>query len=154
VTAQLPVHVDDVAAHHGDVRLAQQNMIMRAVEFMYARTDLNRFVEVTYESGFKEDIFFSHFISGATIRNVVDRAKLLAVLRFVQDVQKGIRVQDFLQATMDEMRSVEDLASTTNPDDWSRISGARGERITFVRTVRGADGRSGRALEVMRGNYG
>jgi proteasome-associated ATPase len=121
---------------------------------MYAKNDVNRFVEVTHESGFKEVIYFSHFVSGAIIRSVVDRARLLAVLRFLDAGQKGVRVQDLIQAAKDEIQTVEDLASTTNPDDWSRISGARGEKITFVRTLRGEGvSYSGKALDVAGSNY-
>jgi proteasome-associated ATPase len=150
----MPLHRDDLSAHNGDISAAQDNMIRRTAEFMYAKNDVNRFVEVTHESGFKEVIYFSHFVSGAIIRSVVDRARLLAVLRFLDAGQKGVRVQDLIQAAKDEIQTVEDLASTTNPDDWSRISGARGEKITFVRTLRGEGvSYSGKALDVAGSNY-
>ncbi|GAB4054841.1 proteasome ATPase [Catellatospora paridis] len=155
ITSRLPLHADDVAAHHGDDERARQNMVERTVEYLYAKDALNKFVEVTFESGNKQDIYFSHFMSGAIIRNVVDRAKLLSVLRFLAGDAKGLRVGDLIQAAREEMRSVEDLTSTTNQDDWARIAGAQGERITFVRTVKESGGTdSGKALDISRSNYG
>jgi proteasome-associated ATPase len=155
ITPDLPLHPDDMSAHRQNAPQTRQNMINRVVDLMYGEGEPNRFVEVTYESGHKEVIYFSHFSSGAVIRNVVNRAKLLAVLRHLSGGPKGLGVQDLLRAAMEEIRAAEDLANRTSPDDWARLAGARGERLTFVRTLRKVDGEySGRALDIPRGNFG
>ena len=119
-------------------------MINRVVERMYTESDENRFLEVTYASGDKEVLYFKDFNSGAMIQNVVDRAKKSAIKDFLASGQRGIRVDHLLTACVDEFRENEDLPNTTNPDDWARISGKKGERIVFIRTIvqgkKGAEG--------------
>jgi proteasome-associated ATPase len=156
LTPAIPIHPHDLAAHGGDDGEAIRNMIHHAVEFLYAETENNRFVEVTYESLEKEVIYFRDFSSGAAIKNIVDRAKWAAVERHLRemDVPLGVRVQDVIQAAKEEIRDTEQLTNTTNPDDWARISGARGERIVYVRTLgRSARRFSGRALNIQQSNY-
>ncbi|WP_315096545.1 proteasome ATPase [uncultured Cellulomonas sp.] len=140
----LPIHPDDIAEHGGSVTAAVEAMITRVVERMYTESDENRFLEVTYASGDKEVLFFKDFNSGAMIQNVVDRAKKSAIKDFLSTGQRGIRVDHLLTACVDEFRENEDLPNTTNPDDWARISGKKGERIVFIRTIvqgkKGAEG--------------
>ena len=102
---------------------------------MYTETEENRFLEVTYANGDKEVLYFKDFNSGAMIQNIVDRAKKMAIKDFLDHDQKGLRVQHLLQACVDEFKENEDLPNTTNPDDWARISGKKGERIVFIRTL-------------------
>jgi proteasome-associated ATPase len=122
-------------------------MIERAVDYLYSEDERNQFLEVTYQSGEKETIYFRDFSSGAILVNIADRAKLSAILRFLETGQKGLRVQDLLHAAAEEIRAIEDLSGTTNPDDWARISGKKGEQIVFIRTLtkRGA-GFAGRSI--------
>lgn len=140
----LPIHPDDIAEHGGSTSAAVEAMITRVVERMYTESDENRFLEVTYASGDKEVLYFKDFNSGAMIQNVVDRAKKSAIKDFLQNGQRGIRVDHLLTACVDEFRENEDLPNTTNPDDWARISGKKGERIVFIRTIvqgkKGAEG--------------
>ncbi|KQY43767.1 proteasome ATPase [Cellulomonas sp. Root137] len=140
----LPIHPDDIAEHGGSASAAVEAMITRVVERMYTESDENRFLEVTYASGDKEVLYFKDFNSGAMIQNVVDRAKKSAIKDFLQNGQRGIRVEHLLTACVDEFRENEDLPNTTNPDDWARISGKKGERIVFIRTIvqgkKGAEG--------------
>lgn len=140
----LPIHPDDIAEHGGSASAAVEAMITRVVERMYTESDENRFLEVTYASGDKEVLYFKDFNSGAMIQNVVDRAKKSAIKDFLQNGQRGIRVDHLLTACVDEFRENEDLPNTTNPDDWARISGKKGERIVFIRTIvqgkKGAEG--------------
>lgn len=140
----LPIHPDDIAEHGGSTSAAVEAMITRVVERMYTESDENRFLEVTYASGDKEVLYFKDFNSGAMIQNVVDRAKKSAIKDFLQNGQRGIRVEHLLTACVDEFRENEDLPNTTNPDDWARISGKKGERIVFIRTIvqgkKGAEG--------------
>lgn len=140
----LPIHPDDIAEHGGSASAAVEAMITRVVERMYTESDENRFLEVTYASGDKEVLFFKDFNSGAMIQNVVDRAKKSAIKDFLSSGQRGIRVDHLLTACVDEFRENEDLPNTTNPDDWARISGKKGERIVFIRTIvqgkKGAEG--------------
>lgn len=132
---ELPIHPEDVAAHDGDIPAACAAMIQRAVEMIYAESDENRFLEVTYANGDKEILYFKDFNSGAMIENIVARAKKASIKAFLDTGEKGIRVQHLIDACLDEFRENEDLPNTTNPDDWARISGKKGERIVFIRTL-------------------
>jgi proteasome-associated ATPase len=135
LTSDLPLHDEDLAEHSGDRDATTADMISRAVERMYTDMDENRFLEVTYANGDKEVLYFKDFNSGAMIENVVARAKKSAIKDFLTSGQRGIRVQHLLDACIDEFRENEDLPNTTNPDDWARISGKKGERIVFIRTL-------------------
>jgi proteasome-associated ATPase len=110
---------------------------------MYAEDEENQFLEVTYASGDKETLYFKDFNSGAMIQNVVDRAKKMAIKDFLATGQRGIRVEHLLSACVDEFKENEDLPNTTNPDDWARISGKKGERIVFIRTIVQKKGENG-----------
>ncbi len=131
----LPIHADDLAANGGDRAAACAAMIQRAIEVIYSEADDNRFLEVTYANGDKEILYFKDFNSGAMIENIVARAKKHAIKDFLDHGEKGIRVQHLLEACTAEFRENEDLPNTTNPDDWARISGKKGERIVFIRTL-------------------
>ena len=135
LTPNLPIHADDLAEHDGDPAAVVEAMIDRVVERMYSESDENRFLEVTYASGDKEILFFKDFNSGAMIQNVVDRAKKSAIKDLLASGQRGLRVDHLLAACVDEFKENEDLPNTTNPDDWARISGKKGERIVFIRTI-------------------
>jgi proteasome-associated ATPase len=135
LTATLPLHTDDLGEFGGDRQACVDGMIQRTVERMYTEADENRFLEVTYANGDKEVLYFKDFNSGAMIQNIVDRAKKMAIKAFLDDHQKGLRVQHLLQACVDEFKENEDLPNTTNPDDWARISGKKGERIVYIRTL-------------------
>ncbi|AEE45920.1 proteasome ATPase [Cellulomonas fimi] len=135
LTPDLPIHEDDLREHGGSTTAAVDAMISRVVERMYTESEENRFLEVTYASGDKEVLYFKDFNSGAMIQNVVDRAKKSAIKDFLATQQRGIRVEHLLTACVDEFRENEDLPNTTNPDDWARISGKKGERIVFIRTI-------------------
>ncbi|GAB4003895.1 proteasome ATPase [Nocardioides ultimimeridianus] len=135
LTPTLPLHPDDMAEFGGDANATVAGMIRAAVERMYAETEENRFLEVTYANGDKEVLYFKDFNSGAMIQNIVDRAKKMAIKDFLDRGAKGLRVSHLLQACVDEFKENEDLPNTTNPDDWARISGKKGERIVFIRTL-------------------
>ncbi|WP_299055712.1 proteasome ATPase [uncultured Nocardioides sp.] len=135
LTARLPLHADDLGEFGGDRQACVEGMIRATVERMYTETDENRFLEVTYANGDKEILYFKDFNSGAMIQNIVDRAKKMAIKDLLDHDQKGLRVQHLLQACVDEFKENEDLPNTTNPDDWARISGKKGERIVFIRTL-------------------
>ena len=135
LTADLPLHKDDVAEFGGDRQAAVEGMIRATVERMYSETEENRFLEVTYANGDKEVLYFKDFNSGAMLQNIVDRAKKMAIKDFLDLQQHGLRVSHLLQACVDEFKENEDLPNTTNPDDWARISGKKGERIVFIRTL-------------------
>ena len=135
LTPTLPLHPDDLAEWGGDRTATTQGMIQRTVEAMYTESEDNQFLEVTYANGDKEVLYFKDFNSGAMIQNIVDRAKKMAIKDLLETGQKGLRVQHMLQACLDEFKENEDLPNTTNPDDWARISGKKGERIVFIRTL-------------------
>jgi proteasome-associated ATPase len=137
----LPLHEHDLAVNGGDRDATVAAMITAAVERMYSEMEENRFLEVTYQGGDKEILYFKDFNSGAMIQNIVDRAKKLAIKDFLTTGQKGIRVEHLLASCVDEFKENEDLPNTTNPDDWARISGKKGERIVYIRTLlKGKDG--------------
>ncbi len=131
----LPLHADDVAEFGGNRDACVDGMIQATVQRMYTETEENRFLEVTYANGDKEVLYFKDFNSGAMIQNIVDRAKKMAIKDYLEHDQHGLRVQHMLQACVDEFKENEDLPNTTNPDDWARISGKKGERIVFIRTL-------------------
>ncbi|GAB7006727.1 proteasome ATPase [Nocardioides sp. AN3] len=139
LTTDLPLHAEDRAEFHGDAQATVDAMINATVERMYTESEENRFLEVTYANGDKEVLYFKDFNSGAMIQNIVDRAKKMAIKAFLDsgadEAQKGLRVNHLLQACVDEFKENEDLPNTTNPDDWARISGKKGERIVFIRTL-------------------
>jgi proteasome-associated ATPase len=151
LTERLPLHTDDLGEHGGSKATTVQSMIQTAVEHMYAESEENRFLEVTYANGDKEVLDFKDFNSGAMIENIVGRAKKMAIKDFLDKNQKGLRVSHLLQACVDEFKENEDLPNTTNPDDWARISGKKGERIVYIRTLitgkQGAD--TGRSIDTV-----
>ncbi|MHA7293971.1 proteasome ATPase [Arthrobacter sp. HLT1-21] len=135
ITENLPLHDDDLGEHNGNRSATVQGIIRRTVEKMYSTEKSNEYLEVTYANGDTEMLYFKDFNSGAVIQNVVDRAKKYAIKDLLLDGQKGLRIEHFLRAVVDEFREHEDLPNTTNPDDWARISGKKGERITYIRTI-------------------
>jgi proteasome-associated ATPase len=149
----VPIHPDEIARYGDDIAAACRRMIEKTIERMYAPSDENRFLEVTYASGDKEILYFKDFNSGAMIENIVRRAKKDAIKRFLQTGEKGIKGDDLLTAIRDEFKENEDLPNTTNPDDWARISGKKGERIVYVRTLLGRDGDGRQVERVNAGQY-
>jgi proteasome-associated ATPase len=151
----LPIHAEDLAEHGGSAEATVAAMIQHTVERMYSEAEENRFLEVTYANGDKETLYFKDFNSGAMIQNIVDRGKKMAIKDLLTTGQRGLRMQHLLAACVDEFRENEDLPNTTNPDDWARISGKKGERIVYIRTLvsggKGAD--AGRAIDTV-GNTG
>ena len=139
LTSELPLHPQDLGEFDGDREACVAAMIQATVEQMYTESEDNRFLEVTYANGDKEVLYFKDFNSGAMIQNIVDRAKKMAIKDYLDsgldEAQRGLRVQHMLQACLDEFKENEDLPNTTNPDDWARISGKKGERIVFIRTL-------------------
>jgi proteasome-associated ATPase len=151
-----PVEIDDLGG--GDPDKAVRVMIERTVEEMYRDEEHNQFLEVTYQNGDKEVMYFKDFASGAMIENIVRRSKKSAIKRAIATDSRGIRLDDLLGAIRQEYREHEDLPNTTNPDDWAKISGKKGERIIFIRTLVSGENdfesEGGRAIErVQTGQY-
>jgi proteasome-associated ATPase len=151
ITTELPLHDDDVGEHGSNREATVEAMIQRTVERMYTETEENRFLEVTYANGDKEVLYFKDFNSGAMIENIVARAKKMAIKDFLDTGQKGIRLSHLMTACVDEFKENEDLPNTTNPDDWARISGKKGERIVYIRTlISGKQGtEAGRSIDTV-----
>src|SRR4051795_7693150 len=153
----LPLAKDEVdSLGGGDAEKAVRVMIERTVETMYRTDDANRFLEVTYQNGDKEVMYFKDFSSGAMIENIVRRAKKLAIKRHISGEGEGIRTDDLLASIRQEYKEHEDLPNSTNPDDWAKISGKKGERIVFLRVLmsEGQETTGGRAIErVATGQY-
>jgi proteasome-associated ATPase len=151
IIADLPLHPEDLIEHGGSRDATVAGMIQSVVERMYTESEENRFLEVTYANGDKEVLYFKDFNSGAMIQNIVDRGKKMAIKEFLDTKQKGLRIAHLLAACVDEFSENEDLPNTTNPDDWARISGKKGERIVYIRTlVSGKQGtEAGRSIDTV-----
>jgi proteasome-associated ATPase len=159
LTADLPIAQDEIAnLGGGDPDKCVRVMIEETVSEMYRADEQNQFLEVTYQNGDKELMYFKDFSSGAMIENIVRRAKKLAIKRFIGGGPKGIRTEDLIASIHQEYKEHEDLPNTTNPDDWAKISGKKGERIVYVRTLIKRDddtkAEGGRSIErVATGQY-
>ncbi|MGY2066363.1 proteasome ATPase [Blastococcus sp. SYSU DS0619] len=148
LTTSLPINPDDLAEHGGSREATIAGMIQRTVERMYTESEENRFLEVTYANGDKEVLYFKDFNSGAMLQNIVDRAKKMAIKEHLETGTSGLRVSHLMAACLDEFKENEDLPNTTNPDDWARISGKKGERIVYIRTlISGKGSETGRAID-------
>ncbi len=148
LTEGLPLHADDLTEFAGDHAKCVRAMIERVVDRMYAESEDNRFLEVTYANGDKEVLYFKDFNSGAMIQNIVDRSKKYAIKAVLETGNPGLRIQHLFDSIVDEFSENEDLPNTTNPDDWARISGKKGERIVYIRTlVTGKNASASRAID-------
>ncbi|MCA9500021.1 MAG: AAA family ATPase, partial [Nitrospira sp.] len=141
--------------HHGSDRSSYINhLIETTVEAMYALTEENQFLEVTYANGEKETVYFKDFASGALIESIVSRAKKLAIKRAISGDAKGLKSEDFLRGIREEFKEQEDLPNTTHPDDWAKIAGKKGEKIVHVRTLTTDEDSEPREIETISvGHY-
>lgn len=156
LTPDVPLHPKELEQEGGDRRAVIEHMIEMTAKEMYSTSDENRFLEVTYANGDKEVLYFKDFASGAMIENIVRRAKKEAIKRQIETGEEGLRTDDLLVAIRQEFKEHEDLPNTTNPDDWAKISGKKGERIVYVRTLveEGDTAQGGRSIErINTGQY-
>ena len=151
LTPNLPLHESILEAHAGDGARACSSMIDDVIEDMYSTGDDNKFLEVTYAKGEREIFYFKDFSSGAMIENIVARAKRKAVKRQIDTGERGIKASDLIESVREEFKENEDLPNTTNPDDWARISGRKGERIINVRTLMTGISRKEESIEEVPG---
>jgi proteasome-associated ATPase len=149
LTPEIPIHEQELGPHGGDIGAAIARLIDAAVDAMYTVADDNRFLEVTYANGDKELLYFKDFASGAMMESVVRRAKKLALKRYIASGEKGIKLEDLLNAVREEFKENEDLPNTTNPDDWAKIAGKKGERIVYVKPLTGENKDKHRPVERM-----
>ncbi len=155
MTTDIPIAESETKQHRGDVQTAIDAMIVTTIESMYSLSEENRFLEVTYANGDKEVLYFKDFSSGAMIESIVRRAKKLALKRYIGKGEKGIMADDLLTAVREEFKENEDLPNTTNPDDWAKIAGKKGERIVYVKPLMGETKEKQRNVEkvVNTGQY-
>jgi proteasome-associated ATPase len=146
LTTEIPI-AESETRQHRDTRAAIGTMIATTIEAMYSLSEENRFLEVTYANGDKEVLYFKDFSSGAMIESIVRRAKKLALKRYIGKGAKGITTDDLLTAVREEFKENEDLPNTTNPDDWAKIAGKKGERIVYVKVLTDAGRERPRAVE-------
>jgi proteasome-associated ATPase len=135
LTNELPISSSTIEQFDGSIDAAISKMIDATVLEMYRQDDKNRFLEVTYQNGDRDVMYFKDFSSGAMIENIVRRAKKLAIKRLIAGGERGINLEDLKMSIRQEFKEHEDLPNTTNPDDWAKISGKKGERIVFIRTL-------------------
>jgi proteasome-associated ATPase len=152
LTDDLPLHEDELRKYGEDPSKTVRGIIENVISTMYAESEENKFLEVTYAKGEREIFYFKDFSSGAMLRNIVDRAKKKAVKRMISKSEPGIRLDDMLESVREEFKENEDLPNTTNPDDWARISGRKGERIINVRTLITGINRKEQAIENVGGS--
>jgi proteasome-associated ATPase len=153
LTADLPYHPDELEQASGNPNQVVEHLIGLAVERMYGATEENKFLEVTYANGEKEMFYFKDFSSGALVEGIVARAKKYAIKRWISTGEKGIKAEDLIRATRDEFREHEDLPNTTNPDDWAKIAGRKGEKIIHARTIGGKPTDSRQIENISTGHY-
>jgi len=153
VTTDLPFAEDDLKRHGGDARALVDSLMNATVEAMYAMSDENKFIEVTYANGEKEVLYFKDFASGALIEGIVSRAKKYAVKRAIAQEGAGLRAEDLVRAIREEFKEHEDLPNTTNPDDWAKVAGKKGEKIVHLRTISGGPAESRQIETVNTGHY-
>lgn len=151
--ADLPYADDDITRQNGDRKALVDRFIQSTVEGMYATSEENKFLEVTYANGEKEILYFKDFASGALIEGIVSRAKKYAIKRVLANEGKGLRGDDLLRAVRDEFKEHEDLPNTTNPDDWAKIAGKKGEKIIHVRTITAGSAESRQIETITTGHY-
>ena len=153
LTPDLPIAPSELEKFEHNPENAIQHMIGQAVDEMYATTEENRFIEVTYARGERETLFFKDFVSGAMIDNIVSRSKKIAIKRLIssEEAEKGITLEDLQYAIREEYKENEDLPNTTNPDDWAKISGRKGERIVNIRALMNEPDRKRRDVRVVKG---
>ncbi len=136
LTTDLPIHEEALKAHHNAPEETVQYFIHETADYMYQTTDENKFLEVTYTQGSKEVYYFKDFASGAMVEHIVRRAKKSALKRFIAEHESGLKLEDFLTAVKEEYKENEELPNTTNPDDWAKIAGRKGDQIVNVRVLR------------------
>ena len=153
LTPDLPWHAEELAQDEGDAIRAVERLIWLTVESMYALSEENQYLEVTYGNGDKETFYLKDFSSGALIEGIVSRAKKYAIKRLLANGERGIKSEDLLKAVRDEFKEHEDLPNTTNPDDWAKIAGKKGNNIVNVRTITAGSNESRRIETVTAGHY-
>lgn len=153
VTEDLPFAQSELERHGGDPRRLVERLVEMSAEAMYAMSEENRFLEVTYANGEKETLYFKDFASGALIEGIVSPAKKFAIKRAIATDEKGLKMDDFSRAIREEYKEHEDLPNTTNPDDWAKIAGKKGEKIVNVRTLTAGSGESRRIETMGTGHY-
>ena len=153
LSTDLPFSEEDLTRHGGDPKALVEQMIDLTVGAMYASSEENKFIEVTYANGEKEVLYFKDFASGALIEGIVSRAKKFAVKRAIAKEGRGLRSEDLIRAIREEFKEHEDLPNTTNPDDWAKISGKKGEKIVHLRTISGGPDDSRQIETVTTGHY-
>jgi proteasome-associated ATPase len=153
VGTDLPFDEEELKRHGGDVKALVEHVTDVTVGAMYATSEENKFIEVTYANGEKEILYFKDFASGALIEGIVSRAKKYAVKRAIAQEGRGLRSEDLIRAIREEFKEHEDLPNTTNPDDWAKVAGKKGEKIVHIRTISGGPAESRQIETITTGHY-
>jgi len=153
VSTELPFAAEELERHGGDRQALVERLTALTVETMYAASEENKFIEVTYANGEKEVLYFKDFASGALIEGIVSRAKKFAVKRVIAQEGTGLRSEDMVRAIREEFKEHEDLPNTTNPDDWAKVAGKKGEKIIHIRTISGGPAESRQIETITTGHY-
>lgn len=153
LATDLPFAEEELKRYGGDAKVLVEHLTQITVDAMYATSEENKFIEVTYANGEKEILYFKDFASGALIEGIVSRAKKYAVKRAIAQEGRGLRSEDLIRAIREEFKEHEDLPNTTNPDDWAKVAGKKGEKIVHIRTISGGPTDSRQIETVTTGHY-
>jgi proteasome-associated ATPase len=153
LASNLPFAEEELKRFGGDAKALVEHLTSLTVEAMYATSEENKFIEVTYQNGEKEILFFKDFASGALIEGIVSRAKKYAVKRALAKEGRGLKSEDLIRAIREEFKEHEDLPNTTNPDDWAKVAGKKGEKIVHIRTISGGPAESRQIETITTGHY-
>ncbi len=153
LSPDLPFAEDELKRHDGDAKALVEHLTALTVDAMYATSEENKFIEVTYANGEKEILYFKDFASGALIEGIVARAKKYAVKRAIAQEGRGLRSEDLIRAIREEFKEHEDLPNTTNPDDWAKVAGKKGEKIVHLRTISGGSTEARQIETMTTGHY-
>jgi proteasome-associated ATPase len=153
LSPDLPFAEDELKRYDGDTKALVEHLTEVTVDAMYATSEENKFIEVTYANGEKEILYFKDFASGALIEGIVARAKKYAVKRAIAQESRGLRSEDLIRAIREEFKEHEDLPNTTNPDDWAKVAGKKGEKIVHLRTISGGSTESRQIETITTGHY-
>nr|WP_262423722.1 proteasome ATPase [Brachybacterium sp. Z12] len=124
------------------VREDREQLLDLATREIYDGSPASAFVRVEYSDGGHDTLHFRDFVSGATLRNIVDRAKKLAVKDQIATGIVGVGAQHLQDAITAEFVENEDMPSAAHPEDWARTTGLPGSGRRRVDAVVPLQGRT------------
>ena len=132
LTSAIPMN-EQLVAEHGSADAAAAHLRGRVISQVFATDASRRYVTLHFADGSSKDLFWSDFVSGAMLANIVDRAKTSAIKNALRGTTTGgLTVQHVEDAVAAEAHDNEDLPDTTNPAEWARIYGHTNKRVVDI----------------------